>query len=228
MSVLNSIAYYQDRRDEAPNQELARALAASEDAVGIREIAENLWNKEPNIQSDCLKVLYEIGYLRPDLIAPYAGDFLQLLKSRNNRLVWGGMIALAAIAEIAADQIFPHVAEIQQVMAHGTVITMDAGVLALARMATTNAERRAALLPYLFELLRTCRPSDVPRHAERVLMAVTAESKDDFIAVLQERMPLMTAAQASATQEGHQAGREPMFEEHAFVSVFCGTSTRGA
>ena len=39
-------------------QELARDLAASEDRAGTREIAENLYNREPNIQSDCLKVLH--------------------------------------------------------------------------------------------------------------------------------------------------------------------------
>jgi len=197
MSVLNKTAYFLGRRDETPNQELARDLASSEDQVGIREIAENLWNREPNICSDCLKVLYEIGYLKPELVAPYAGDFRKLLGSRNNRLVWGGMIALSTIAGIAADQIYPHVAELQRVMESGTIITIDAGVLALSRLAATNDERRTALLPYLLNLLRNCRPADVPRHAERVFMAVTASSKDEFITVLQGRTKLMTSAQAT-------------------------------
>ena len=69
MSVLNKIAFYQNRRDEIPNQEVAQALAQTRSQADIREIAENLWNKEPNIQSDCLKVLYELGYLAPELIA---------------------------------------------------------------------------------------------------------------------------------------------------------------
>jgi hypothetical protein len=103
ISVLNRIASYQDRRDEAPNQELARDLAANEDQAGIREIAENLWRQEPNIRSDCLKVLYEIGYLKPEVVAPYAGDFLKLLRSRNNRLVWGAMIALSTVAGLAPE-----------------------------------------------------------------------------------------------------------------------------
>ena len=39
--MLNRIAYFKGRRDEVPNQELARDLAATEDIAGIREIAEN-------------------------------------------------------------------------------------------------------------------------------------------------------------------------------------------
>jgi hypothetical protein len=197
MSVLNKIACFQERRDEVPNQELARELAANEDETGIREIAENLWNREPNVRSDCLKVLYEIGYLKPELVAAYAGDFLKLLGSRNNRLVWGAMIALSTVAGPAADQVYPHVTEIQQAMAEGSVITVDAGVLALARLAATSEERRAALLPYLLEHLRTCRPKEVPQHAEKIVGAVAPAYRDEFVAVLQARMSHMTPAQAA-------------------------------
>jgi len=116
MSVLNKIAYYQNRRDEVPNQELAQALAQTRSQADIREIAEALWNKEPGIQSDCLKVLYELGYLAPELIAEYTGDFLKLLKHRNNRMVWGGMIALSTVADIKAAEIFPHFDQIVQAM----------------------------------------------------------------------------------------------------------------
>ena len=142
-------------------------------------------------------MLYEIGYRKPELVAPYAGDFLKLLGSRNNRLVWGAMIGLSMVAEIAADEIYPYTAEIQRAMAGGTIITLDAGVLALSRLAATDNDRRTALLPYLFDFLQNCRPSDLPRHAERVLMAVNANEKAEFVAVLQARMPLLTTAQVA-------------------------------
>jgi len=197
MSTLDRIAYFQGRRDEVPNQELARDLAAREDREAIREIAEALWHRELNVRSDCLKVLYEIGYLKPELVAPYAGDFLKLLGSRNNRLVWGAMIGLSTVAELAADQLYPRAAEIQQAMAGGTIITLDAGVLALSRLAASGEDRRTALLPYLLDFLRNCRPSDVPRHAERVLMAVSAGEKGEFVSLLQARLQLLTSAQAA-------------------------------
>jgi len=48
MSIINRLANSLGRRDEVPNQELARDLAAKKDKKGIREIAENLWNKDRN------------------------------------------------------------------------------------------------------------------------------------------------------------------------------------
>ncbi len=197
MSVLDQIAYFQKRRDEVPNQELARRLAESKDQKGIQEIAENLWNKNSNIHSDCLKVLYEIGYLEPGLIAGYAMDFLKLLHSRNNRMVWGSMIALSTIASIAADAIYPHCAEIQKIMENGSVITVDAGVHTLAGLASTSPERAVEIYPYLARILETCRPKDVPRHSERILMAVNAGNKREFIEILGRRMEDMTGTQTA-------------------------------
>src|SRR5512144_246793 len=108
MSVLERLAHACHQRDETSNVELARALAAAEDQDGIREIAENLWNKNKGIQADCIKVLYEIGYIDPGLIADYAEDFIKLLNSRNNRLVWGGMIALGTVAQLKPQVVIGH------------------------------------------------------------------------------------------------------------------------
>jgi len=197
MSVLKRIAYFQSRRDEVPNQELARELAEQRDRQGIQEIAENLWNENQNIQSDCLKVLYEVGYLEPVLIADYVGDFLKLLRSKNNRLVWGSMIALSTIAMIRAEELYPHVGEIKRVMEQGSVITRDNGVKILAAIASTRDEFRAAIFPYLLRHLETCRPKDVPQHAESIVVAVNASTKDAFLEVLGRRMTDMTDSQIS-------------------------------
>jgi hypothetical protein len=196
MSVLDQIAHFQNRRDEVPNQELARKLAETGDSAGIREIAENLWNKDKSIQADCLKVLYEVGYLAPELVAPYAGDFLKLLRSRNNRLVWGGMIALSTVADLAAETLYPERAEIQKAMERGSVITVDAGVLALAKLASTGLDRQRELLPFLLEHLKSCRPKDVAQHCEKVAPAVNGEYAQEFIAVLGSRMEDLSETQA--------------------------------
>jgi hypothetical protein len=201
MSVLNKIAFFQNRRDEIPNQAVARILAQTRSQADIREIAENLWNEEPNLQSDCLKVLYELGYLAPELIAEYVEDFLRLLKHRNNRMVWGGMIALSTVADLKAAEIFPHIDEIIQVMNKGSVITMDNGIKTLALVASQNDEYRQVIFPTLLDHLKTCRPKEVPQHAEKSLSAVTAGDKSDFIRVLEKRLEEMTASQATRVKK---------------------------
>lgn len=187
-SVLDQLATSQNRRDEVPNQELARDLAAKKDKKGILEIAENLWNKDKNIQADCIKVLYEIGYVEPKLIANYVDDFVKCLKSKNNRLVWGGMTALAECAKANPDAVFNHFDAIKKAKENGSVITVDHSISALAITASANATYNKAIFPYLLKHLSTCRPKEVPQHAERSFPAVNRENKDEFIKVLEKRM----------------------------------------
>jgi hypothetical protein len=188
MSVLKKIAYFQNRRDEVPNQETAGELARTRNQDDISEIAENLWNKEPNIQSDCLKVLYELGYLAPELIANYVDDFLQLLRHKNNRLVWGGMIALSTIASLQAERIFPYVDEIKKTMETGSVITNDAGIKTLTAIAARKNEYRLKVLPYLLKRLSSSRPVDAPRYAEIILTAITPTYRSEFLSILDKWM----------------------------------------
>ncbi len=195
MSVLEKLASSLGRRDDVPNQQLARELAESEDAEAIEELVENLSNKDRNIQSDCIKVLYEIGYIRPELIAGYVDDFLGLLKSKNNRLVWGGMIALSTIAELQGNKLYRHLDEIKSTIDRGSVITVDRGIKTLSILASQSQEYRRSIFPYLLQHLRSCRPKDFPQRAEYVLAAVDATNKDAFLEVIQKRIPEMKPSQ---------------------------------
>ena len=131
------------------------------------------------------------------MIAPYAADFLKLLHSRHNRMVWGAMIGLSTIADIAADAIDRQRGEIQRAMEQGSVITVDAGVQTLAKLATTSDERRREIFPYLLQHLQTCRPKDVPQHAEKIVIAVDTANRDEFIRTLEQRLPNMSASQTT-------------------------------
>lgn len=187
MTALQRIAHFQDRRDEVPNQELARQLASTQDVDGICEIAENLWNKSAGIQADCIKVLYEVGYIDPRLIADYTEDFIKLLHSRNNRLVWGGMIALGTVAALKPQTVLAHLDAIEKVIDKGSVITVDNGVQVLAQAASRNEKYAREIVPYLLQHLQMCRPKDVPQHAEKSLPAINAANKSRFIKVLTAR-----------------------------------------
>ena len=201
MSVLPRLAHFQNRRDEVPNRELARDLAAKKDRAGIREIVEHLWDKNTNIAADCIKALYEVGYIDPALIGGYVKDFVKLLKSPNNRLVWGGMIALAEAARANPNAVYKHLAEIKKAMDAGSVITVDSAVKALALTASAKAEYNAAIFPTLLKHLQTCRPKDVAQHSEKSLPAVTAANKTRFISTLEKRMEDLSASQVTRVKK---------------------------
>ncbi len=146
-------------------------------------------------------MLYETGYLAPDLIAEYVEDFLKLLRDKNNRMVWGGMIALFTIANIKADALFPHVDKLKKVMDKGTVITKDAGVRALAGIAAQDEAYQRSMFPDLLGRIATCRPKDVARYAEEIAVAVSAGSKSEFIAVLENRKEHLSKPQIARVEK---------------------------
>lgn len=195
MSILDKLSSQQNRKDDLPNQDLAREIVETNNHVGVKEIAVNIFNEDKNIQSDCIKVLYEIGYLKSEMIAEYAPDFIKLLLSKNNRLVWGSMIALSTIAMVKADMIFENLDRIYTAMNQGSVITMDNGIKVLAAVSSQNKQYEKVIFPYLLEHLKTCRPKEVCQHAESTFVAVNNLNKDVFIQVLQQREPNLTGSQ---------------------------------
>jgi hypothetical protein len=197
MSVLQKLACSQGRRDEVPDQVLAAELVKTRNRAGIREIVDNLANRDKRIQNDCIKTLYEVGYLAPELIAEYWEDFLRLLHGRNNRLVWGGMIALSTVAALKAKELYAYSREIEQVMDRGSVITVDAGVRVLAAIVAGNEKRSKDVFHYLLDHLATCRPKEVPQHAESTMVAVTRANRKEFVGVVQKRLEDLSAPQAS-------------------------------
>lgn len=145
-------------------------------------------------------------------VADTAAEFLRLLRDRNNRMVWGSMIALATIAPLRPDELFQQRQRIQDALAEGSSITVNNSVKTLAAVAAAKDTYRAELLPYLFHHLQTCRPKDVPQHAEAIVQAVDDAHTDTFVAVLERRLGSMSASQAARVRrviaKAHQLGKE--------------------
>jgi hypothetical protein len=158
----------------------ASALAAA--------AAERLSDKSQKIQGGCIKILYEMGYRKPQIIARYAATFVHALKSPNNRLVWGGMIALSTIAELEADFIFQERETMLAAIREGSVITQDRGIMTLGLVAAAKKRYKDALLPVLLGFLRSCRASDAPKFAEHISPAVGADDVAAFRAALEPRL----------------------------------------
>jgi HEAT repeat protein len=187
MTIIGKLASSLGRRDEEPNQELAREIIRTKDEKAIKELVDNLANKDKRIQGDCIKVLYEIGAERPDLIADYEKEFLNLLESKNNRLVWGAMTALDYIASTNPARIHRHLGKIMMASDNGSVITKDHAIGILIKLAGDKRFAKDAV-SLLLDQLRSCATNQLPMYAENALKAIPGGSKEKFINVLTARL----------------------------------------
>ena len=168
MTILNKLATSLGRRDEVPNQLLAAEIVRKKDKRAVEELIQNLSHRHKGIQSDCIKVLYEIGESAPQLIAPHYKVFGDLLESRNNRLVWGAMTALDAIASLEPKGIYGLLGKVLKATDEGSVITRDHAVGILTKL-TSNKQYTAKCFPLILEQLRTCPNNQLPMYAEKSL-----------------------------------------------------------
>lgn len=187
IDILEHISSALDRKDEAPNVELAIRIVDSNDTQAIEDLVQHLSAKRA-IQNNCIKVLYEIGERNPVLIAPYLTDFLALLSSKNNRLQWGGMTALACISQVEPAGIYAHLTDIVEAASKGSVISRDQAVNILIRL-SGNPEYGQDSFELLLEQLRTCPTNQLPMYAERALPVIGQDRRAAFVSALEGRLP---------------------------------------
>ncbi len=181
MDWINKIAFHLNIRSEVPNQELAKELAETNNIEGIKEITEYLYDKNKSISSDCIKVLYEIGYIKPELITDYTDIFLQLLESKINRMIWGGMIALSTVAHLKADVIFKSIDFVLETIKKGSLITEVSGIKTLVGVSVKGKKYKEKLLPILFDYLEKCRPIDFATRVETILPVIADSDEQEVI-----------------------------------------------
>jgi hypothetical protein len=189
--MIEKIASSLGRSDDEPNVALAELLVKRKDAEGIREIAAEITGgvgeEDRAVASDCIKVLYEVGYRDPELILPHTELFLKCLKSRNGRLVWGACIALAQIADRAAGLLYDNLDAVMRAYETGGVIAVDNCVSIFAGIAKADARYEKKVFPIILGHLKSCRPKEVAQHAERASSCVNAKNAPIFKAVLMGR-----------------------------------------
>ena len=185
------------RNDEIPNIELAEMLCENMDKTGVREIADGLKSDDQAVANDCIKVLYEIGQRKQELITDFADSFITGLSSKNNRIVWGSMRALSFIAPINPKAIYEHLSEIFAAYKKGSVITVDSSISVFAYLCKASGEYQTRVFPVLLEHLAKCRAKDIPQHAERMAVCIDSDSKEAFVNALFSRLNELSEAQSN-------------------------------
>ncbi len=187
MPIIESLASSLGRRDEVPNVELAARLSERGDSAAVAELAALLFHKKADVSGDAVKVLYEIGARRPELVAPHATALFDLLKSKVNRLVWGAMTGLDAVAAAAPQVVFERLGEVMSAAERGSIIAKDRAVWIFTKLAV-NPDYRGDVMPLLFELMGKAADGQFPSYCEMALPVVGAGERTEFAAMLRGRL----------------------------------------
>jgi len=187
MSIIPKLACSLNRRDEVPNQELAKEIAAGNDKKAVKELFENLNNKNKNIPSDCIKVIYEIGTLKPKLIAGFANELIATLSHKNNRLQWGAMTALDTIVHEDPKLVYSALPKIIEAADKGSVITNDHCVGILIKLCAIKEYEKDAF-SLLNERLKGCPTNQLAMYAERALPIIRDSNRKVFVKTLLSRL----------------------------------------
>ncbi|XRG77499.1 hypothetical protein V5E38_16815 [Rossellomorea sp. GAMAL-10_SWC] len=187
MTVIEKLASSLGRRDEEPNIELAIQIVDHNDENAVKELIENLSNKNKIIQNDCIKVLYEIGERKPFLLTNYTNELFLLLESKNNRLQWGAMTAINSITSDVPAIIFSKIEKIIEAGDQGSVITKDQVVYILIKLCSSKEYEKEAF-KFLIEQLVKSPTNQLPMYAEKSLAIINEENKDIFIDALTSRL----------------------------------------
>ena len=186
MTVLNLLSSTQGLKGNEANIALARQISLTDNKNAVKELIDNLGNNDKNIQSDCIKTLYELGYLKPELIANYHAEFIKLLTNKNNRLVWGGMIAISTIVDLRHKEIFASLKEIMITVNTGSVITIDNGVEILAKLNKYDKYFNTTD-PLLIELLWICPIKQLPTYIEKSMTSINKLNKEIYQSIIEKR-----------------------------------------
>lgn len=187
MSIIPKLATSLNRRDEVPNQELAAEIVLGGDTDSVTELIDNLTNKNKRIRNDCIKVLYEVGYVEPKMIADHMYVFLDLLGSKDNRLQWGAMTALGCVVKSNPSEIFDVLPTIITASERGSVITRDNCVNILISLAS-QPEFADEAVAQLIKQIAGCPTNQLPMYAERAMSVIDANHRERFVQILSSRL----------------------------------------
>lgn len=187
MSITDKLAHSLGRRDEIPNKELANAIVQVNDSKAVKELIENLHHKNKDIQSDCIKVIYEIGTVKPELIADFSTELTTLLGHKNNRLQWGAMTALNTIVAVKPKVIYEALPKILDVADKGSVITNDHCVGIMIKLCAIKEYSDDVFL-LLNERLLKSPDNQLPMYAENTLPVINTKNNVVFVNTLLSRI----------------------------------------
>lgn len=182
------LAYSLGRKDEGPNEALANLIVQRNDREAVDYLLDFIQDKDKNIHNDAIKVIYEIGEKKPELISHAFGRFIDLLSHKNNRLQWGAMAAIDAIAEVVPSATYQHLAAILDSAEKGSVITRDHTVNILIKL-TRQKSFETDAMSLLLEQIERAPENQLPMYVERAYEGIPNHLFLPLLELIKSRLP---------------------------------------
>jgi hypothetical protein len=131
-------------------------------------------------------------------VADHLAAFLALLGSRNNRLVWGAMHAVASVTSLKPKEVAAALPAILAAADNGSVIARDHCISILAHLARSGHK---PALPILLDRLEHAAPNQFPMYCELALPAIGRADAGRFRAILETRLKKIDAPAKRARVE---------------------------
>lgn len=188
MSLAARLACALDRNDEVPNLELAQSIATQKDiSAEILELFGIANHGSKPQKHDAIKVLYELAALRSEAFGDKVAFAIDLLDTKDNRVLWGTMSLLSEIAYVDADRVFRNLDKILQAAEKGSVIAKDKAFEILVVLAG-HADYFDEVAPKIETALQFAAPNQLPMYAEKSISAFSGRNPDQIITILQKRI----------------------------------------
>jgi len=188
MSIKDYLSYSLGRKDQGPNKRLAQKISESNDMDKIEELITIFDSKPPiEVQKDCSLTLAWIAESSPEMVVPHVDYFLGKLNHPINRVIWGSMMSLTAIAPFVQDKLFERLTVILDAMDTGTVVTRDHGYRILVILYQNKKYRQDVFLLVLEQLSKA--PSNqLGQYTERLIEVMDSGHKAAaLISILENR-----------------------------------------
>jgi len=187
MSILSRLASATGDKAQTANTAAAKYIADRDDTHALGELIHHLEDKRKELRYDCIKTLYEVAYLKPQLVAEYAETFVILLQHKDNRMQWGAMTLLSALVPLRGELLFRHLNEIIETARKGSVITMDHCINILASL-SSKKDYQPVTFPALLSLLSSAPDNQAPSYAEKIAAVIIPSFKPEMIEILEGRV----------------------------------------
>lgn len=152
MSILNQLSSQTGDSTEASN--LKVVAQCLENPGLLSEIAGGLTQKDVALVGDCAEIMTKVAEERPEDVVPYAKALSAFLPSKNTRVRWEAMHALALVAALTPATIASLLPKLMEILrSDKSVIVRDYATDAIANYASTSKLAADRAYPLLKETL---------------------------------------------------------------------------